>query len=155
MIISTNQRASAEGSAAAGVDVFYLCHRFTVDEDSVRIVFGIQQHDCALNLHDTMTTLRQRSTQSVHFSPNEMLYRFMLISPEMDCFTATAVKQEDSVLPELAAEQWGSVRPPAGYRLLPPPPGCPDDTPTAHRAHLHGHKTAHREKGGSVYTVRS
>lgn len=57
------------------------------------------------------------------------------------------------VLPELAAEQQGSARPPAGYRPLPPPPGCPDDTPTAHRAHLHGHKTAHREQGGSAYTA--
>lgn len=51
-----------------GVEVFYLCCRLFGDEDGVRTFFGIWHHRCALQPHDTMTTLRRRQILGV-FNP--------------------------------------------------------------------------------------
>lgn len=74
---------------------FYLCYRLSVDEDGVRIFSGIWHLCRALNPHDTVATLRQRSKQTsgVYLCADQLMLVLTQVFPLWISFYIVSTEQ--------------------------------------------------------------
>lgn len=65
----------------------YLCYRLFSDEDGVRTFSGIWHHRCALQPHDTMTTLEDTDKHQVFLSEDRVQTQLFQCACVCVCFT--------------------------------------------------------------------